>query len=90
MLLNILAVFDVTELNQVFIQNIIQRNEVPNMELFTLIISIIQLLVDIAAYVGSSPTIRYHLTNMAQSVEHMAEYLKLKSCKEILIFNVAN
>ena len=45
------------------------------MEKITLLVSILQLVLDVAVCVGSSPTVRYHLTNIAQLVEHMAESL---------------
>ena len=45
------------------------------MEKITLLVSVLQLVFDVAVCVGSSPTVRYHLTNIAQLVERMAESL---------------
>lgn len=53
----------------------LESNEVSIVEIFTLIISIIQLVIDIAVCVGSSPTVRLYIANIAQLVEHMAESL---------------
>lgn len=47
------------------------------MEFLSLIVSISQLVVDIAACVGSSPTVRFYLANIAQEVERMAESLSI-------------
>ena len=43
------------------------------MEKITLLVSVLQLVFDVVVCVGSSPTVCYHLTNIAQLVERMAE-----------------
>lgn len=54
-------------------QNMLENREVSIMELISLIVTVIQLVIDIAACVGSSPTVRLYIANIAQLVEHMAE-----------------
>lgn len=56
-------------------QNMLEIREVSIMELISLIVTIIQLVIDIVACIGSSPTICLYIANIAQLVEHMAESL---------------
>lgn len=75
-LLLVITFLTVPVLGQMQFENMIRNVcEVTNMEKITLLVSILQLVLDVAVCVGSSPTVRYHLTNIAQLVEHMAESL---------------
>lgn len=75
-LLPVITFLTVPVLDQMQFENMIRNVcEVTNMEKITLLVSVLQLVFDVAVCVGSSPTVRYHLTNIAQLVEHMAESL---------------
>ena len=75
-LLPVITFLTVPFLDQMQFENMIRNVcEVTNMEKITLLVSVLQLVFDIAVCVGSSPTVRYHLANIAQLVEHMAESL---------------
>lgn len=52
-----------------------ESNGVSNMEILTLIVSILQLIIDFADCVGSCPTVHFYQTYIAQLVEQMAESL---------------
>lgn len=73
-LLPIIAIY-VPKLTNLLIFNMTESNGGLNMEILTLIVSILQLIIDLAACLGSSPTVRFYQTNIAQLVEHMAEFL---------------
>ena len=75
-LLPVITFLTVPVLDQMQFENMIRNvSEVTNMEKITLLVSVLQLVFDVAVCVGSSPTVRYHLTNIAQLVERMAESL---------------
>lgn len=73
-LLPIIAIY-VPKLTNLLLLNMTESNGVSNMEILTLIVSILQLIIDFVACVGSSPTVRFYQTYIAQLVEHMAESL---------------